>query len=188
MRKVLLFLCISFSVLNFSQNIKGDIENQFREYSVLIENKNFDKALDKYGNEDYFKIFPKEQVVALMNQMFNSQDVEVKIYQPQELVIGEEIIKQNNNSFLKLTYRQNLDMKFNVPGVKPEKLLSALRSEFGPNQVSYDESTRVFEIKTVKETIANSSDLKNWKFTVIEKKQIPILIQFIPESLLRSIN
>ena len=188
MRKVLLFLCISVSVLNFSQNIKVDIENQFREYSALIANKKFDKALDKYGNEDYFKIFPKEQVVALMNQLFNSEDIEVKIYQPQELVIGEEIIKQNNNTFLKLTYRQNLDMKFNVPGVKPEKLHSALRSEFGPDQVIYDESKEVFEIKTIKETIANSSDLKNWKFTVIEKKQIPILMQFVPKSLLRSLN
>lgn len=172
----------------FSQNIQSDIESQFRDYCTLIENKNFDKALDIYGNEDFLKIFPKEQIIDLMNQMFNSKDFDFKIHQPKEIMVSNEIIKDKNNSFVKLSYKQNLEMKFNMPGLKSGQLLSALQAEFGYGQVDYNESTDVFEVRTIKEAIANSSDLKNWKFTVIEKKQIPILKQFIPESFLRSLN
>ncbi|MDQ0476395.1 hypothetical protein [Chryseobacterium sp. MDT2-18] len=188
MKKVFLFLCFSFSVLAFSQNIQSDIESQFRDYSSLIENKNFGKALDIYGNEDFLKIFPKEQVIAVMDQMFNSKDFDLKIHQPENVIVSTEIIKDKNNTFVKLSYRQNLEMKFNMPGLKSGQLLSALQAEFGNGQVDYKESSGLFEVRTVREAVANSADLKNWKFIIIEKKQIPILKQFIPESLLRSLN
>ena len=79
-------------------------------------------------------------------------------------------------------------MKFKDSKVKPEDLLSALQGQFGYNQVRYNEKTDFFEINAIKSTVANSSDLKNWKFTVIEKKQIPILKQFIPEKFLKELN
>lgn len=188
MKKVLSLLYISFSVLVFSQNIQADIESQFRDYNYLIESKNFSKALDVYGNEDFLKLYPKEQIVEVMNQMFNSKDFEFKIYKPEDIVVSTEIIEEKNISYVKLRYKQNLDMKFNMEGVKPEVLLPALQAEFGKGQVTYNESAGFFEIRSVKDAVANSSDLKNWKFTVIEKKQIPILMQFIPESILRSLN
>ncbi|WHF52656.1 hypothetical protein QGN23_05095 [Chryseobacterium gotjawalense] len=183
-----LFLCFSFSVLAFSQNIQSDIDSQFRDFSSLIENKNFGKALDIFGNEDFLKIFPKEQMIALMDQMFNSKDFDLKIHQPENLIVSTDIIKDKNNTFVKLSYKQNLEMKFNMPGIKSGQLLSALKAEFGDGQVDYNESTGFFEVRTIKDAVANSSDLKNWKFTIIEKKQIPILKQFIPESFLRSLN
>ena len=79
MKKLLLFLCISFSVLSFSQTIQSDIEVQFRDYNALIAEKSFEKALDLYANEDFLEIFPKEQMVQLMNQMFNMEGIDFKI-------------------------------------------------------------------------------------------------------------
>lgn len=188
MKKLLSFLCISFSVFVFSQNIQADIEDQFRDYNYLIESKNFSKALDVYGNEDFLKLFPKEQMVEMMKQIFDSKEFEFKIYKPENVIVGSEIIKEKEESYVKLSYKQSIDLKFNLDGVKPEVVLTGLQSEFGEEQVTYNKSTGYFEIRSKKDAVANSSDLKNWKFTVIEKKQIPILMQFIPESILRSLN
>ncbi|QOW10044.1 hypothetical protein Q73A0000_06540 [Kaistella flava (ex Peng et al. 2021)] len=188
MKKVLLLWCITFSVFGFSQNIQSEIENQFREYNTLMIDRDFEKAIDTYANEDFLKIFSKEQMIALMNQMFNSKDSEFKIHMPKEIVVSDTVIEDQGKKYVKINYEQYLDAKFDAPGIKPQDLLKALQSEFGLNNVVYNQNSGFYEIKASKVAVANSSDSKNWKFTLLEKKQIPILMKFIPESFLRSLN
>lgn len=96
MKKLLLFLCISFSVLSFSQTIQSDIEGQFRDFNALIAEKNFDKALDLYVNEDFLKIFPKDQMVQLMDQMFNMEGIDFKIYKPEDIAVSKDVVKEGD--------------------------------------------------------------------------------------------
>ncbi len=172
----------------FSQNIQEDIENQFREYNALIANKNFDKALDLYGNEDFLEIFPKQQMVHLMKQMFNMEGMEVQVYKPEEVIVSNDIIEQNSKIYIPIHYKQKMDIKFSILNAKTENLLSALQREFGFDNVKYNEQSQFFEINATKEAVASSSDSKNWKFTIIEKKQIPFLKQFIPEQFLKNLK
>ena len=188
-KNIFLLLFILFSALFFGQNFKTDVENQFRDYNSLISNKDFKKAMDLYANEDFFKIVPKEQLIEMMEMVMNAPEMEFKMYPPENIIIDEKnVVNENGKKYLKLIYNQRLDMKFKDSKVKPEDLLSALQGQFGYNQVRYNEKTDFFEINTIKSTVANSSDFKNWKFTVIEKKQIPILKQFIPEKFLKELN
>ena len=188
-KNIFLLLFILFSALFFGQNFKTDVENQFRDYNSLISSKNFKKAMDLYANEDFFKIVPKEQLIEMMEMVMNAPEMEFKMHPPENIIIDEKnVVNENGKKYLKLIYNQRLDMKFKDSKVKPKDLLSALQGQFGYNQVRYNEKTDFFEINTIKSTVANSSDFKNWKFTVIEKNQIPILKQFIPEKFLKELN
>lgn len=188
MKKFLIAFTFLYSCLAFCQDYKSDIINQFMDYNALIENKEFRKALETYGNEDFFKFVPKEQLILFMEQMFESKDFEYKIYKPKDIKVEDQIIKENNNSFLKLSFLQSLDMKFNSSEMTSDQMLSALQAGFGYEAVKYNSSNNFFEIKSIKQVVANSKDFKNWKFSIIEKEQIPILKQFIPETFLRTLK
>ncbi len=168
--------------------MKSDIEKQFRDYNNLIINKEFEKAIDLYANEDFLKTFPKEQLVAMMEQMLNSPEFEFKFSKPEDIVINDKVIEENGKKFVKITYGQTIDMKFKSDDIKPEDLLSALQGQFGYDKVKFDDKTGYFEIKGTKEVAASSADSKNWKFTVMEKREIPVLKQFIPEQFLRELK
>lgn len=188
MKKLLTVFAFLMVGLVFSQKYQADVMAQFKDYSALIESKNFEQALDKYGNQEFFNIIPKKQMVALMDQMFNAKEFEFKFYQPEDINVSDNLIKEKGNSWVKISYKQNLDMKFSKAGINNEQILSALQSEFGFGHVKFNSATQYFEIRTDKEAVANSADLKNWKFTVLEKKQIPVLKQIVPEVFLRTLN
>ena len=188
MKKVLLVLSCMLCLPFFAQEMKTGIENQFRDYNNLIVEKKLEKALDLYANEDFLKMFPKEQLVDLMNQMFNSPELEFKIDKPENIVVSDQVVEERGQKFVKVTYLQKIQMKLVGSELKVEDLQSALQGEFGYDNVKLDPSTGYFYISSVKEAAASSSDSKNWKFTVLEKKQIPVLKAFIPEQFLRELK
>ncbi|KIA88327.1 hypothetical protein [Kaistella jeonii] len=188
MKKIFLFLSLILCVPFFAQNMKAEIENQFRNYNNLIIEKNFEKALQLYGNEDFLKLFSKEQLVEKMNAMFNSPEIDFHFVTPENIVVSDKIIDQKEKKFVKIDFKQKLEMKFNEADLNKDDLLSALQKSFGNEHVKYNDKTGYFLIDTDKTAVANSTDLKNWKFTVLEKKQIPVLIGFIPEQFLKDLK
>ena len=178
----ILFFCAA--VFAFSQSYSGEIERQFRDYTQLIADKSFEKALDTYVNEDFLNLIPKDQMLQMMDQVFNSKEMEFVTYGPRNLKIQETVLKNGGTNYVKLNYDQRMDMKFNSDTLPKEQLLAALKREFGEDYVKYNEKTLFYEIETHKDAIASSKDLRNWKFTVLEREQMPLLSQFLPKELL----
>ncbi len=188
MKKLIFILLISFSALGFSQDYSKEIETQFRDYTQLIINKNFEKALDVYANEDFLSIVPKDMMITAMNQIFNSKEMEFKTYNPENLVVENNVLKSGKKTYIKLNYDQRIDMKFNSSALPKEQLLAALQREFGSDKVKFNDLTNFYEIYAHKSAVASSSDLKSWKFTVLEKDQFQLLTKFLPKELLTNIN
>lgn len=188
MRKLLLLLSLLIVIPFVAQDVNNEIKSQFNDYNQLIIEKKFDQALDVYGNEDFFKVVPKDQIVSLMNQMFNAPEIDIKIEKPENIIINEDPIKVEENIFVEISYQQDLQMKFNGKEVSNEVLLTALEKEFGHQNVNFNQQTGFFLINANKTVVANSKDSKNWKFTVLEKKQIPILRHFIPAQFLKNLK
>lgn len=186
MKKLFLFLSFVFVIPAFAQNYKVQIEKQFIEYNTLIKEKQFEKALDLYANETFLKIIPKTQMVTVMKQMFDSSEIDFILENPNSIVINDEVIEQNGEKFVAINYHQDFEMKFNDPDLAKYTISRSLKNEFGEENVTFDNQTGFFLISTEKTAVANSKDSENWKFTIIEKKQIPILIRFIPEQLLKN--
>lgn len=188
MKKIFLLLSFIFCVPFFGQNSKMDIEKQFLEYHHLIVEKKFEEALDRFGNDDYLKMFPKEQLIAGMNKMFNDPEITLKLNDPSNISVSDEVTEKKENKFIKLNFQQKMEMKFNEADLNTDTILSVLKTSFGGDNVIYDESTGFFLIETSKTAVASSSNLKDWKFTLLEKKQIPMLKAFIPEQYLKEIK
>ena len=179
---------LSLSVFGFSQEYSKEIETQFRDYTQMIMNKNFEQALNEYANEDFLKIVPKEQMLETMNEVFNSKEMEFKTYEPQNIVVINNVLEAKNKTYIQLNYDQRIDMKFNSKEIPKEQLLAALQREFGSDKVKFNDATKFYEIQSHKNAIASSVDLKKWKFTVLEKNQFQLLAQFLPKELLVGLN
>lgn len=187
MTKSFFIVFLLFFLNIFSQSIYSkNIESQFRDYNQLIKDKQFEKALDLYAMDEFFEIVPKRTMVEMMKQVFESQEIKYKIYLPEKIFVDDDILKIDNKNYVKIRYDQNLEMLFNVEGLTNDDLLQALKIEFGKDNVKLNKDTGFFEVFTEKNAVAYSKDLINWKFTIIEKKQIPVLKKFIPEKLLEN--
>lgn len=187
MKKLFFLLVFAGSFFVMGQD-KTEIEKQFREYTDLIIQKKFEKALDQYANAEFLKLIPKEMMLNSMNEIFNSKEMEFKMYEPQNITFVDSKIQQyKGQTYVIMNYDQRIDMKF-VGNTESDLILNALKSEFGGDQVTYNKKTQFYEISTNKDVAANSEDLKKWKFTVLEKKQYPLLIKFIPEELLKNLK
>ena len=188
MKKFIFFLLLLISVMGFSQEFSTEIQSQFQDYNQLMMNKDFEKALDLYANEDFLKLIPRDQMLDTMNLVFNSKEMEFKTHLPENVMVEDNILKSNNKTYLKINYDQKIDMKFLSNELPKEQLLAALQREFGSDKVKFNDQNQFYEISTHKEAVASSSNLKNWKFTVLEKNQFDLLSRFLPKELLTNMN
>ncbi len=182
-----IFLCTITTNL-YAQSVNETIERQFTEYSQLVIDKEFDKALN-YAPEEIFEIIPREQMVKMMEMVLNSSDFEYKATLPKVLSISD-IIKIEEVNYVKIKTSSEVQMKFleleededremNIPLYK-----LSFEKKFGVGNVKYNEETHFFEINATKNAIAKSNDLKEWKFVIVENdNQKLILERFIPKQL-----
>lgn len=184
----LLFLLV-MSVAT-AQDVKQTIAEEFTDYQDAIINGEFEKSM-KYITPEFFEIFPKDQLINLMEQTFNNPEITFEIKDTNIENIGDlEEIEGKHYSLL--TYSNQMNMRFNVEEDETEEQKQSrigmtrvsLENTFGSQNVGYNPSTDFFEVKARKNVYAISVDGKtNWKFLVVEKGQKVILDQLLPKVL-----
>jgi hypothetical protein len=188
----LLFLFLFFTISIFSQDGKVNLKKTFETYIELSINQDFEKSFD-YVVEDFFKIFPKSQMIILMKQMYNNPSVEFKLEKP-EILNTSNIEKIENKFYSILTYSNLMKMKVKNQKKdenKDEKKMRislielSLNKKFGSDNVNYNSSTEFFEVKVIKKVCSVSKNgLNGWKFVTIDKEKKYLLEKFIPEQIL----
>lgn len=189
-------LFVGFSKLaNAQEEVNTRIKDQYMTYNQLIIDKNYDKALD-YTNEGIFKIIPRDQMSSVIRQIFETPGMIIKATLPVVSDIQQVKLIRGKN-YVKFISNNTIQMKF----VDDEKSTSATETDrkttlslmkagltktFGEDNVSYNESTGFFTLKSKKIVIASSdSKLTNWQFAVVENEATKkILSDFIPTELL----
>lgn len=181
-------MCIISSSL-YAQSVNETIEIQFTEYSQLVIDKEFDKALD-YTHEGLFDVIPREQMVKLMEIALNSIEGEFKASLP-EVKNFSDIIKIDGVNYVKFQSLTELQIKLTDLEESENKEMElplyklSFEKKFGVGNVKYNEETHFFDINSTKKVIAKSDDnLKDWKFAIVETdNQKLILERFIPTQL-----
>lgn len=182
-----IFLCTITTNL-YAQSVNETIERQFTEYSQLVIDNEFDKALD-YVPEEIFEIIPREQMIKMMQMVLNSTDFEYKATLPKIISISD-IIKIEEVNYVKIKNSSEVQMKF-LELEKDEHRETTIslfklsfEKKFGVGNVKYNEETHFFEINSTKDIIAKSNDLKEWKFVIIENDNHKLILErFIPKQL-----
>jgi hypothetical protein len=195
MKIKLLSVLFLFTSSIFSQIPEENLRKEFNTYINLTINQDFEKSMD-YVVEDFFEIFPKEQMVSLMKQIYNNPSMEIKLEKPTILEV-DKIEKINEKYYSILTYSNLMKMKLKSEDENESDedkkmriglIKVSLFKKFGAENVDYNEKTDFFEIKVTKKVCSvskNGNDI--WKFVTIEKEQKYILEKFIPKEILEKI-
>lgn len=187
---LLILLFISAGVVVKAQQAQKDIEEQFLKYTHLLIEKKF-KESTGYVIEDFFTIIPKETLIEVMEKTFNDPNLSFAIDSPKVISISQsKTIK--GKQYAKLQYSNIIHMKMNVgqsDAVLPDSaqlefMTLALQGQFGEDNVKFNKEKNTYSIYAKKDAIAQTTDNKNWKFIVVEEKQLPLLKKIIPKELL----
>ncbi|GLB52482.1 hypothetical protein NBRC110019_15220 [Neptunitalea chrysea] len=188
---VFAFLFVAISFTGNAQEYKKEIKTGFSEYLTALTNKDFRKATD-YMMPEIFTLVPKEQLIALMEQMLNNPTITIEQKNPQIKDVGDA--KEIEGKYYShVTYSVTIRIKFNAQGEETpeekanriEMMKTNLSTAMGAENITYDEETEFFEVFAERDGYAVSADGKtNWKFIAIEKGQEAILAQILPAELL----
>lgn len=196
--KVLLILLMLVSNLTFGQTdetFKENLNKDFIEYNDLILNQEFEKSMD-YMLPEFFEIIPKNQMILLMQQIYNNPDLEFQADKPKDIVYGE-LNKIEERYYSEITYSYDIKMKFKNPeeseneeqnDLNKNLLKLTLEKTFGSGNVIFNQETEFYEIHSIKNAFGVSQNgMTDWKFVVIEPKQKFILEKILPKELTEKI-
>ncbi len=185
---ILVIVCMWFTDA-IAQDYKKTAEQQFMHYTNLIIKKDFRKAAD-FIIEDFYTLIPREQMITAMETIFNMPEFDYQIDSARVLEVGEARLIDSAH-FLKLQYSNILRMKFGTDSTQTDSALAenefltlTLQSKFGEPNVTYNKATGYYTIRSIKDVIAKSQNLNEWKFIVMEEDKMPFLKKIVPKELL----
>lgn len=192
MKSRILFLFI-FSTIGCTcitaQNYKKAVEQQFMHYTNLVIKKDFRTAAN-FIIEDLYTLVPREQMITAMESIFSMPEFDYHIDSAKVLQVGDARLIDSAH-FVKLQYSNLLRMRFGTDSTQTDSTLKenelltlTLQSKFGEPNVTYNKNTGYYTIHSVKDVIAKSKDLKDWKFIVMEDDKMPFLKKIVPKELL----
>lgn len=187
MRIFLLALLLLATFTGHSQALSADIKKEYLYYNQLVKAKDFDKVLD-YTHPALFDSYPREQIKAGLEQIFNNPQIEIELGDPalSEFADARQI---ENKHYVRFKSIQVTRMKFDFmdeqTGTDKENSVNALKQnlagQFGEENVSYETQSGFFVITATTKMLAVSDDRKEWKFIDIGNAQLkPVLEKFIP--------
>lgn len=185
---ILIIICV-VHVHSFAQDYKKTAEQQFMQYTNLIIKKDF-RAAAGFIIEDFYTLIPREQMIKAMESVFNMPEFDYQIDSAKVLEVGDARLIDSAH-FLKLQYSNILRMKFgsdsslsDSTAAENEFLTLTLQSKFGESNVTYNKVSGYYSILSVKDVIAKSKNLTDWKFIVLEEDKMPFLKKILPKELL----
>lgn len=189
----LLLCCLTLSVN--AQEVKQEIAREFMAYQNAIIDKDFEKSLE-YITPDFFEIYPKSEVLKLMQQTFNDPSINYEIKNT-EITNIDDIQKIEEKHYALITYSSQMNIKFNAEeeeeSEEDKKSRTGmyriyLEQAFGSNNVAYNPATEQFEVKAQKNVYAISKNGKtDWKFLMVEKEQKVVMDKLLPAELANKI-
>lgn len=180
-----------------AQTDSDTVKEDFSAYLEAIKNKDFETSLS-YVVDGVFEIVPKETMLMVMEQTFNTEGVEFtfgdfvidKINEPIVIDGTSYVIMNYTNDMSNRFTSENEDDETSEEDKKMTRLLtqSALEQQFGKGSVVYNETTDFYDIKAVKKAIAIGEENEGkWKFLVVEKGNPFILKSILPSSILEKV-
>ncbi len=201
MKNLIVLLTIVFAGCTATKNTtiqkdtNNSIQQDFSNYLEKIASKDFTAAME-YLVPEFFEIFPKQEMINIMEETFNNPLMEFNIKNPKILDVAKTV-EEGEKFYSKLSYTQEMEMKMGDDETESEaeKAVRIIEEKkffdqsFGEENVSYNEETGYFVVKATEEAVAVSLDGKSdWKFLVIQKNQQAIAKKLIPETILETFD
>lgn len=184
-------ILLLFALQTFAQGDKKSVELGFATYMQTLKDRDFKKAMD-FMPEEFFEFVEKEQLIEVMESMFNNPDMEIKLENAAILDVKDiNKIGEKYYSIIKYSSLMGMRFKSTKENQTAEELKNqnnlikfSLQNTFGVDNVTFDEKTNWFAIIAKKSACAISIDGKtNWKFIVMESNQRFIIDKILPKQI-----
>jgi hypothetical protein len=185
-----MFSLLPFMTLHAQEDYKKNIEQEFNAYLAAITSGNYAQSLE-YTMDELFEIAPKEQMLTMMEQTFNSPELKIELKDPKinsiddyKQVDGNKYAFMSYSLTMKMVYLKQEDISVEEHTETLKSMKPLLDASFGEENVSFIEGDNAFEIFSEKNAYAVEKEAyNNWKFIVIEKNQKPTLEMLLPKEL-----
>lgn len=191
MKKLLLVALTLLTYTVYAQDLKTEIEKEFKIYNDFLKAKDFDKVLN-YTHPGLFEAYPRDQVKQGMEQMFNNPQLQIQLGDPQvsdfaalKEIAGKFYVPFKNTQTTKMRFEFIETQTGAGKDASVNSVKQNLTAQFGEGAVSYDSQTGFFTINATSKMLAYSEDKKNWKFVDVGNAQFrSILEKYIPAEFL----
>lgn len=193
MKKIILVIFVLLTFVVSAQSVEQNIKKDFTEYYNLISNVEIEASMD-YVIVDFFEIFPKDELVAMFEEMYTNPEYDFK-FEMDKTTDFSKVIKVEGAYYSVFTNNSALKMRFNnieFEETEEEKFTRNkliemdLKETFGPENVSFDRETNFFTIYPKTRVCAKSDNgITDWKFLNLEENQLDILKKIIPKKVFK---
>ncbi len=187
---ILLFLFLLPTVKAQNQALNS-IKTDFITYNKKLKNKDLENALD-YVLPEFFTYFSKEKMLKGMKQLMEDESMTYVLNDP---IINKikPITKSNSKYYSLIDYNGDFAIQFkqslNLSKEEWQKFkayyLQSFNKTFGKENVSFNDNTKFFKIKSKNYILAVSTNGKDhWKFLQIDPNLGDIYTKIIPKDIL----
>ncbi|NHM02561.1 hypothetical protein [Flavobacterium difficile] len=181
-------LFVLASVFGFSQTLESmKIEVQ-KIYNLTIEKK-YDIVLESTYPK-VFEIASKSDMIAVMNQMFDNEQMKITIEKVNPEFTFSEILSIKGAKYCIVEHKNRMTMKFKEAlGENKEFILTNLKENMTDYTVTLDEKTEVFTVDGKAKMIAISDKLTNgtWKY-INYNGESPMMQQVLGKDVLEKLG
>ena len=188
---VILFSVFLCSTIYAQNNETNGVKTDFLAYVTKLKNKDLKSALN-YVLPDFFTYFPKDEMLKRMKLLM--QDEAMKYVLDDPIINKIEPITKSNSKYYSLIdynnnfavqYKQSLSLSKEEFQDFKKNYLNNFAKLFGKGNVSFDDTTKFFKIKSKNYIIAVSNNGKDtWKFLEVDPDIGEIYSKIIPKNIL----
>lgn len=186
---VLFLILLSFA--SVAQDYKTNIRQCFTEYTNFLLNREFEKSL-AYVPEVMFTVVPRTKIVAMLEQLLNNKEMELKMISFNIKEIGTNR-KIDSCYYVNLKYISLMSMRLISDTTESSEykanrlsmIMASLANSFGSGNVKLDKTTQTFTISPTKNSWAISKNgLEGWQFVNVDPKQRLVMEKVLPKELI----
>ncbi len=168
---------------------EAEIREKLNLYNQKMAEGDYIASLD-FVYPKLFEIVPKETMVGLFKQTFDSEDMKITISDSKVLKVHDNYIEADNNIYTLVDYSFDMNMKLTGEMVDAgEFMIGLFETEYGKENVIYDKEKNTFNIKTENQMIVIK---ENGEWYFLENKKEPayqyILERLVGEDILKKLG
>jgi len=168
---------------------EAEIREKLNLYNKKMAEGDYIASLD-FVYPKLFEIIPKETMVGLFKQTFDSEDMKITISDSKILKVHDNYIEADNKLYTLVDYSFNMNMKLTGEMVDAaEFMIGTFEAEYGKENIIYNKEESTFEIKTLNQMITIK---ENGEWYILENKKEPayqyILGRLVGEETLKKLG
>jgi hypothetical protein len=176
------------SIIGFAQDLASlkSESQKMLDYSISLD---FEKMMD-FTYPKVFDIASKDQMLEMMTNMFENDQMSIKLEKIDPKFSFGEIKKIDKQVFCKFSHdnKMKLSFKTDIAGSE-EMIVDMLKENTGASDVTYDDKTKSFYATLRVDVLAVADDsTKNiWKFITLEKDKA-MLSMLLSEDIIKQLG